>query len=249
MCKWIVKALTSGYSPLLMLLHHWLKGLRPPGQHGWPRSLQWALLSKFSASNGSLLWTQLVCAWRMLCPLVTSVPPISFEEVQNTHLWWNTHLREPNFGFTKAPACQLATQGLTCPRDLWVEESMELRTWDSLQWDYGLDDTERRRLIDLVQSNVLESRSRTRDGDLPVQAIQAKTWRMVRHFRRCSYLRPNTPLSGDQGVPPRSHVAVPAQLLTFQVTSTTRSLHELSSQCWTPSFFFGSVVRVRVCST
>lgn len=112
MGKWVVKALVSDNSPLHALLRHWLAGLRPPGSGMWPRSLQWALLAKFSAPQGTKLWNRLIQAWRLLSPLVEAQPPTTFEEIQNTQLWWTTHFLGNNFGFTHQRARQLSHNGL-----------------------------------------------------------------------------------------------------------------------------------------
>ncbi|KAG0623283.1 hypothetical protein M758_3G162400 [Ceratodon purpureus] len=143
MGKWVLKGLEPGISPLHQLLRHRLAGIRPPGPVHWPRSLQYSLLARFSASQGSQLWQRLVQSWRLLSPLVDAVPPQNFEEVQNTHLWWTTHFVGQNFGFTEARASQLAQSGLSCLQDLWEPGSTSLRPWPALCRDFGLLEAER----------------------------------------------------------------------------------------------------------
>lgn len=118
MGKWVIKALVPDTSSLHIFLRHRLAGLWPPGSGSWPRSLQWALLAKFSAPQGSKLWNKLIQAWRLLSPLVDAKPPTTFEEIQNTQLWWTTHFLGNNFGFTLQRVRQLTHKGLQCLRDL-----------------------------------------------------------------------------------------------------------------------------------
>ncbi|KAG0571902.1 hypothetical protein KC19_VG052100 [Ceratodon purpureus] len=246
MGKWVLKGLEPGVSPLHQLLRHRLSGLRPPGPVHWPKSLQFTLLHRFSAPRGSQLWNRLVQAWRHLSPLVDAVPPRTFEEVQNTHLWWTTHFIGQNFGFSEARANQLAHSGLSCLQDLWEPGTTNLRPWPELCQAYGLHDAERAQ-IDSYQQSVpaewlalrpgLQDLASPRDwlgvfdGDIledPLILFQATP-----HF---------CPRLGPGGVP----LHIPPEIPTFLLGRQSRRLLLALDQEPPLRPYVGTVRRVRV---
>ena len=82
-----------------------------------------------------------------------ATPPTTFEEIQNTQLWWTTHFLGSNFGFTQFRARQLARRGLWCLRDLWIPGTMELQAWPVLKDRFNLREPERR-LITQIHAQV-----------------------------------------------------------------------------------------------
>lgn len=112
MGKWIVKAMEPSSSFFQIFLRNRLLQVQPPGNRGWPPSLHWTLLAKFSTTTGSRVWNRLVQAWRSLSLQVYAIHPRNFEEVGNTQLWWTTHFLGAAFGFTEARVWELAVVGL-----------------------------------------------------------------------------------------------------------------------------------------
>ncbi|KAG0575769.1 hypothetical protein KC19_5G029800 [Ceratodon purpureus] len=156
MSKWALRALEPGNSPLQVLLRHRLTGFQPPGPGRWPRSLQWMLLPRFHAPRGPPLWHRFTQSWRIMSPHVDAVPPTSFEEVQNTSLWWTTTYVGHNFGFSEIRARQLAAHGLQCLRDLWEPESMTILPWEVLERRFHLREQDRPGLL-LYQTHLPQS--------------------------------------------------------------------------------------------
>lgn len=136
------QALVPDQSPLHMLLRHRLSAIHPPNAGTWPTSLQWLFLHKFSAPVGSPLWNRLISSWRRLSPFVDATPPATFEELQNTSLWWTSSYIGVNFGFPIRRARQLARKGMRCLRDLWTPSSTTPEAWPVLQQRFGLQDAE-----------------------------------------------------------------------------------------------------------
>lgn len=95
----------------------------------------------------------MIPVWRLLSPLVDAVLPHTFEEVQNTNLWWTTQFVGYNFSFTEQRAYQLAQARLSRLRDLWEPNTTILRLWPVLQQAFSLVDAEQRH-VDLFQQRV-----------------------------------------------------------------------------------------------
>lgn len=244
MGKWVVKALVPDNTPLHLLLRHRLAGVRPPGTGNWPRTLQWLLLTKFSAPQGSRVWNRLIQSWRALSPLIDATPPTNFKEIQNTNIWWTTQFLGHNFGFPQARARQLARKGLNSLRELWQEGSMALRPWEDLKLSFGFHDDEEG-LVDHLQTLVppewitlgQATRSQATQGDWLGVFSAPEGLDPIIVFQSTDVFRPE--LSHQE-----LGLTIPCSVPIFSVGPQTRSLNATAR----PGgfIFMGRVMRVRV---
>ncbi|KAG0625649.1 hypothetical protein M758_2G071300 [Ceratodon purpureus] len=133
-----MKGLEPGTSPLHVLLRHRLGRTKPNCAGTWPPSLQWPLLKKFSAPRSAGVWQRVLQAWRQMSPLVEALPPVNYDEVLNSSLWWTTHYFGHNFGASITRASFLARKGLTQVADIWDPEHLALLPWEAIRRKYQL---------------------------------------------------------------------------------------------------------------
>lgn len=143
MGKWIIAAMEPDESGLKVLLRACLLSLKPHNKSAsWYPSREWTLSHHVSSTQGSRLWNRTSMAWKKLVLATEPVAPQSAEEVLNTNLWWASKFIGGNFRFTMDRAREIARSGLATDRQLWNDETAELRSWEELVTQFQLDSHE-----------------------------------------------------------------------------------------------------------
>lgn len=100
MAKWVIKAMTPCNTAFQTLLLHSLFLVMPQSRGTWLAFLQWILVHKFRAIQGSRVWDRIVKSWRKIVRKVEVRPPSNCDEVLTTSLWWSTFYIGSSFGFS-----------------------------------------------------------------------------------------------------------------------------------------------------
>lgn len=64
--KWILEAMTLGFSNLQLLLRYKILQIRPQERGTWPAASQWILSKRIRTTQGSRAWDRIIKTWRKI---------------------------------------------------------------------------------------------------------------------------------------------------------------------------------------
>ena len=121
MAKWLPKALELEESNLQLLLRSKLAQYQPYSRGRWQSSIEFFTIPKHQAKQWSIVWNQVIFAWKLLPPFISYVCPTNREELLSCSWWWCPGALVIGLGFSNTRATTLHKAGLQRYRDAWVQ--------------------------------------------------------------------------------------------------------------------------------